>query len=56
MNNSNTFIITVDLSGVNTKLLGQISTPFMNFSSTDGGDNEAVYEVQTALCYGKKVS
>jgi hypothetical protein len=52
MNNSNTFIITVDLSGMNTKLLGQISTPFMNFSSTDG---EAVNEVKTALCYGKKV-
>uniref|UniRef100_A0A914E7V5 NIDO domain-containing protein n=1 Tax=Acrobeloides nanus TaxID=290746 RepID=A0A914E7V5_9BILA len=55
MNNSNTFIITVDLSGVNTKLLGQISTPFMNFSSTNSGDNEAVYEVQTALCYANCV-
>uniref|UniRef100_A0A914E9J2 NIDO domain-containing protein n=1 Tax=Acrobeloides nanus TaxID=290746 RepID=A0A914E9J2_9BILA len=51
MNNSNTFIITVDYhdkSGVATKLLSQISTPFMNFSSTDAGE---VVEVKTALCY-----
>uniref|UniRef100_A0A914E8K7 Uncharacterized protein n=1 Tax=Acrobeloides nanus TaxID=290746 RepID=A0A914E8K7_9BILA len=52
LNDTNTFIITVDSSGENTNLLGQISTPFMNFSSTD---NEAAYEVQTALCYANCV-
>ena len=58
MNNSNIFIITVDYNdaqGAATQLLSQISTPFMNFSSSDSnGLTNTFTEINSALCYCKE--
>jgi hypothetical protein len=58
MNNSNVFIITVDYQdteGAATELLSQISTPFMNFSSTTDNGIDVFDEVDSALCFGELV-
>uniref|UniRef100_A0A914EM63 C-type lectin domain-containing protein n=1 Tax=Acrobeloides nanus TaxID=290746 RepID=A0A914EM63_9BILA len=59
MNNSNIFIITVDYNdaqGAATQLLSQISTPFMNFSSSDSnGLTNTFTEINSALCYSNCV-
>uniref|UniRef100_A0A914CR66 NIDO domain-containing protein n=1 Tax=Acrobeloides nanus TaxID=290746 RepID=A0A914CR66_9BILA len=59
MINSNVFIVTVDYrdaGGATTKLLSQISTPFMNFSSADETNRANILnEIDQALCFANCV-
>jgi hypothetical protein len=56
MNNTNVFAISVcynDPRGADCTGLSQISTPFMNFTSTDGTiSDDTLDELDDALCYG----